>query len=33
MPDPTIYPSSQLEDLINVGSLPDYLKEQAWAML
>jgi len=33
MPDPTIYPSSQLEDLIDVGSLPDYLKDRAWAML
>jgi len=33
MPDPTIYPSAHLEDLINVGSLPDYLKERAWAML
>jgi len=33
MPDPTIYPSSQLEDLIDVSSLPDYLKDQAWAML
>ena len=33
MPDPTIYPSSQLEELIDVGSLPDHLKEAAWAML
>ena len=33
MPDPTIYPSSQLEDLIDVGSLPEYLKERAWSML
>jgi len=33
MPDPTIYPSSQLEDLIDVGSLLDYLKERAWGML
>lgn len=33
MPDPTIYPSSELKDLINVGSLPDYLKERAWSMI
>ena len=33
MPDPTIYPSAQLEDLIDVGSLPDHLKERAWVML
>ena len=33
MPDPTVYPSSQLKDLIDVGSLPDYLKERAWTML
>ena len=33
MPDPTTYPSDQLEDLIDVGSLPDHLKEEAWAML
>ena len=33
MPDPTIYSSDQLEELIDVGSLPDHLKEEAWAML
>ena len=33
MPDPTTYPSDQLEELIDVGSLPDHLKEEAWAML
>ena len=33
MPDPTVYPSDQLEELIDVGSLPDHLKEEAWAML
>lgn len=33
MPDPSVYPSSQLEELIDVGSLPDHLKEAAWAML
>ena len=33
MPDPSIYPSSQLEELIDVGNLPEHLKEAAWAML
>jgi len=33
MPNPTNYSSEQLEDLIDVGSLPEHLKEQAWAML
>ena len=33
MPDPTVYSSSQLEELIDVGSLPEHLKEEAWAML
>lgn len=33
MPDPTTYSSDQLEELIDVGSLPDHLKEEAWAML
>ena len=33
MPDPTIYPSERLEELIDVGSLPEHLKEEAWAML
>jgi hypothetical protein len=33
MPDPTIYPSSTLEELIDVGSLLEHLKERAWAML
>lgn len=33
MVDPTIYPSDQLEELIDVGSLPDHLKDRAWAML
>lgn len=32
MPDPTIYPSSELEQLIDVGSLPDHLKAKAWEM-
>jgi hypothetical protein len=33
MPNPTIYPSDKMEELINVGSLPEHLKEEAWAML
>jgi len=33
MPDPTKYSSDQLEELIDVGSLPDHLKEEAWAIL
>jgi len=33
MPDPATYPSSEMEELIDVGSLPDHLKERAWEML
>ena len=33
MPDPATYPSSKMEELIDVGSLPDHLKEHAWEML
>jgi len=33
MPDSTIYPSSQMESLIDIGSLSDHLKEKAWEML
>ena len=33
MPDLTTYPSSKMEELIDVGSLPDHLKESAWEML
>ena len=33
MPDLTEYPSSKMRDLIDVGSLPDHLKDKAWAML
>lgn len=33
MPDLTDYPSEKMEQLIDVGSLPDHLKEQAWDML
>ena len=30
MPDPTVYSSSQLEELIDVGNLPEHLREAAW---
>ena len=33
MLDPTTYLSFKMEELINVGSLPDHLKESAWEML
>ena len=33
MPDPTKYPSEKMEELIDVGTLPDHLREQAWSML
>ena len=33
MPDPTIYPSSQMKDLLDVGSLPEHLQDEAWRML
>ena len=33
MPDPTIYPSSQMKELLDVGSLPKHLQERAWQML
>ena len=33
MPDLTEYPSSKMRELIDVGSLPDHLKEKAWDML
>ena len=33
MPDPTVYSSDELEKLIDVGSLPEHLKEKAWTML
>ena len=33
MPDPAVYSSDQLEELIDVGSLLDHLKEEAWTML
>lgn len=30
MPDPQFYASKDMEDLLDVGSLPDHLKEKAW---
>ena len=33
MPDPTIYPSSQMKDLLDIGSLPEHLQDEAWRML
>lgn len=33
MPDPTEYSSADMEKLLDVGSLPEELKERAWAML
>ena len=33
MPDLTFYPSSKLEELIDVGNLPEHLKARAWEML
>ena len=33
MPDMTEYPSSRMEDFIDVGSLPDHLKDEAWRMI
>ena len=33
MPDLTTYPSASMKELIDVGSLPDHLKDQAWEML
>jgi hypothetical protein len=33
MPDPTIYPSEKMEELLDVGDLPPHLHDKAWAML
>jgi hypothetical protein len=33
MPDNTVYPLSKMEELLDIGSLPNHLKERAWAML
>ena len=33
MPDPTVYPSSQMKEFLDVGSLPEHLQDEAWRML
>ncbi|KAJ6485993.1 hypothetical protein C8R45DRAFT_931015 [Mycena sanguinolenta] len=33
MPDNTVYPSSEMKELLDIGSLPDEFKERAWDML
>jgi hypothetical protein len=33
MPDSTVYPSARMEELLDVGSLPEDLKRKAWEML
>ena len=33
VPDDTIFPADDIENLLDVGSLPDHLKEAAWNML
>jgi hypothetical protein len=33
MPDLTEYPSSKMKEFIDVGSLPDHLRDKAWRML
>jgi hypothetical protein len=33
MPDDNLYPSKDLRDLLDIGSLPEHLKEKAWKML
>lgn len=33
MPDPTVYPSSRMKELLDVGSLPEHLQDDAWRML
>jgi hypothetical protein len=33
MPDNTLYPSAEMENLLDVGSLPEDLKPKAWEML
>ena len=33
MPDSTVYPSAEMKELIDVGSLPEHLRTQAWEML
>ena len=33
LPDLTTYPSEKMEELLDVGSLPEHLREKAWDML
>jgi hypothetical protein len=33
MPDATVFPSEKMEELLDVGSLPEGLKKKAWTML
>ena len=33
LPDPTTYPSHKMEEYLDVGSLPENLREKAWEML
>ncbi|RDB19205.1 Retrovirus-related Pol polyprotein from transposon opus [Hypsizygus marmoreus] len=33
MPDPEVYLSSDMKEHLDVGSLPDHLREKAWTML
>lgn len=33
MPDATIYPSERMQELLDIGSLPEDLKEKAWCIL
>jgi hypothetical protein len=33
MPDDVVYPSAEMEKLLDVGSLPEHLKSKAWEML
>ncbi|KAF8995144.1 hypothetical protein BDZ89DRAFT_1053007 [Hymenopellis radicata] len=32
MPDPTIYPSHNLRELIDIGTIPEHLEEEAWRL-
>ncbi|KAF8990851.1 hypothetical protein BDZ89DRAFT_974142, partial [Hymenopellis radicata] len=33
MPDPTVYPAHNLRDLIDIGTIPEHLQEEAWNIL
>ncbi|KAF9025709.1 hypothetical protein BDZ89DRAFT_953563, partial [Hymenopellis radicata] len=33
MPDPTVYPSAKIREVLDVGDLPEDQKEAAWTML